>query len=198
MVSLTEVKTYLRLTDTTYDILLQAYIGYVTTEIEAYLNNLIYPVRNITNEPIVVLNEEGEYSLAGFPVRNVIVKKNTLPLINGENYYLDLSSGTIYFNEKLEKSTSVYAVDYTCGYDLTDVPVALKFVALQAVKGLFDANKGTATPGSGAGDVKSKKIGDFSVSYGGDSNENSQYAIVQTVVKNNISILNKYMRVILF
>lgn len=198
MITLAEAKAYLQLTSSTYDTLIQSYIDYITDEVEAYLSNIITPVTTITNEAILILDEEGEYSAKAFPIRNVTVKKDGTALVSEEDYYLDAEAGTVYFNDRLEKGTDNYTIDYTCGYAVADVPGALKMVALKALKALFDSNKASSATGGGAGDVKSKKIGDFSVSYGGQGNENSQYAIIKTVIGENLHILNKYMRVILF
>lgn len=195
MITTAEAKAFLQIDNNNYDSLIDFYIPLVSAEIEVFLNNLIYPLRNIEDEIINSVDIDGEYVCKAFPISNVEVKKDNV-LIN-DGYIEDLETGSV-ISKKFIGNTD-YTVNYTCGYAVADVPKDLKFVALKALKAIFDANTASNSSGGGASEVKSKKIGDFSVSYGGDSNNsNNQYAIIRTVFDNNMDILGNYMRIILF
>jgi hypothetical protein len=200
MVTLAEAKAYIQVSGNTYDGLITDIISYVTAEIENYLNNKITPVTTKTDEPMIFLNGETEWVAPAFPISNVTVKYDGQALTDEEDYYLNPKAGVVYFPQPPETSTSKYTVTYTYGYSIANVPQAIKSVALKAIKALFDENRPSDSPGGGSGNITSKKIGDFSVTYSGSGGGEltGQAYIVQDIINKGGAVLNPYRRVILF
>lgn len=198
MVTLIEAKQYLQLTGSTYDALLTSYIGYITATIETYLNNHITPLISVTSKRILNVNDNYVYDIGAFPVSGVILTNNGIPLIENETYFVDYESGLINFAGYPSFYSDTYLLNYTIGYAVEDVPQDLKFVALKLIKSLFDSNSSSSNSGSGLKEVKSKKIGDFAVTYAGSTETTSQYSIVDTALMANKSVLDKYKRIFLF
>lgn len=199
MLTLAEAKAFMGISDNTKDALITLYIDYVTSEIEAYLNNIIVE-KTFTDIPIDTfhrdnLDAEREYVLKGFPVSNVVVKFDGTLLENEQDYQVSLNSGVIYFYKIPEASFSKYTVSYKAGYTVSNVPSDLKIVGLYAIKALFDANVASSTSGDNSQKVASKKIGDFQVTYSNEyAVDNDFKHVVQKVITDHANVLNRYKR----
>lgn len=199
MVTLSEAKSFMGITNNSKDALINTYITYVTLEIEAYLNNLIFE-RVFTDIPMDTYYRDSndavrEFVLLGFPVSNVVVKYKGTPLVAGRDYDVSLRSGVIYFSKVPEPSFSSYTVSYRVGYSPAFTPADLKIVGLYAIKALFDANVASSTSGDNSQKVASKKIGDFQVNYNNEFDLNNDFKnIVQGTIINHVNVLNRYKR----
>lgn len=120
-----------------------------------------------------------------YPVSNVIITQNDVALTVDEDYVLDSANGAIAFYVSVNDKLRNLEADYTYGYAEDEVPGDLKMIVLQGIKSNYEST-GTTTQGSS--NIKSKSIGDFSVSYG-DSSVDKGY------ITNNMEILRNYMRV---
>lgn len=194
MITLPDAKTYLQITGSADDALLQMYIDDITAEFEAYTDN-VFVLATFSNVEIDTLDQNREIILDAFPVSNVTASNNGTALVNNSDYFVSEDSGAIYLEFTPPRSVDDIVVGYTAGYEVTatssDVPQDLQALARQALKRLYEIN--TAAK-KGKGDLKSKKLDAFSVTYGGENVTN----ITRTIFDNNKVILNKYMRVCVY
>lgn len=194
MITLADAKTYLQITGSDQDALLQMYIDDITAEFEAYTDN-IFVLATFSDLKVDTLDQQKEIILDAFPVSNVTASNNGTVLENNSDFFVSLDSGAIYLEFTPPRSVDDIVVGYTAGYEVTatssDVPRDLQALARQALKRVYEIN----TPAKkGKGDVKSKKLDTFSVTYGGGNVTN----ITKTIFDDNKIILNKYSRVCVY
>jgi uncharacterized phiE125 gp8 family phage protein len=194
MITLADAKTYLQITGSDDDTLLQMYIDDITAEFEEYTDN-IFVSQTFTNVPVDTIDQPREVILDAFPVDNVVVAYDGSIKTENEDYYLSKDSGAVYLEFTSKKDSNTLVVSYTAGYEVTatssDVPRELQALARKALKEIYEVN-GKAKKGKG--DLKSKRLDAFSVTYGDKDVVN----ITKTILDDNKLILNKYMRVCVY
>src|SRR5690606_33621443 len=132
-------------------------------------------------------NEESFLFLKNTPIIGISITYNG-SVYPTTSYSYNADQGYIY-NAYLAEPT----VTYTAGYTTSTAPADLKLVALQGVKSLYENNSAAS---SGSGNVQSKRIKDFSVTYG---NEQSGYLGTggKIYLKSISTILNRYKRIVI-
>lgn len=194
MITLADAKTYLQITGSDDDTLLQMYIDDITADFEEYTDN-IFVLHTFTNVPVDTIDQPREVILDAFPVNNVVVAYDGSIQNENEDYYLSKDSGAVYLEFTPKKDSNSLVVSYTAGYEVTatssDVPRELQALARKALKEIYELN-GKAKKGKG--DLKSKRLDAFSVTYGDKDVVN----ITKTILDDNKKILNKYMRVCVY
>lgn len=217
MVTLTEVKDYLGITVGTYDALLTTFIDYISAEIETYCDRK-FREATYTNEPLKFQFTQFDllpippYALAGLRAATTLlhrpVQTGTITLTAGGNtiteddgYILKEDEGIVLFYESVSDFKENLLATYTAGYATADMPGDLKLVALQGIKDLFQQS-GTTSQGGTSGEVASKKVGDFSVTYDTGSSTTSSNSSgtagaggPNIFLLNNLSILQRYMSI---
>lgn len=202
IISLTEAKEFLQISNTVSDTLITSYIDMVEAEMDAYTDRSL-GLNTHTEKPKYLgsVFEQTEFVPLDTQVRSPqLFLKNypilTIAITEGENTvtsssYSYGSNGVV----DLDTYLSEPQVVYTSGYTTVTAPNDLKLVTKLGVKSLFENNSAAS---QGKGDIKSKSIKEFSVSYG-----NGQTGYVTTIggrlVKNylaaNSIILNRYLRI---
>lgn len=202
LISLNEAKTYMQVSGTASDALITLYIDLIEAEISTYLD------RNLAigtyTEPLKYLqsrfDKTGHTNLdvsqdpPNLFLKNYPVLQLTLTAaseIPTTSYHVNVNNGVISSNSQLTEPTA----SYVAGYTTASAPTALKNVTLMGVISLFNNNKQAS---QGSGNVKSKSIKDFSVSYG---NEQTGYVISQAgkltkaYIAANTHILDRFKRI---
>ena len=191
LISLAEAKAWMQVTGTVSDALILLYIEQVEAGIESYID-MPLPVTTHT-EVLTTLQSKYDhtnhtyldasetvqkYYTSYYPVSSLaLVEGGTIP---ADSYSVNTANGTITPRTSMVTPTATYIT----GYTTVTAPFALKGVALQGVKSAYQNN---AAAVSGAGNVKSKSLKDFSVTYG---DEVSSYITAQ-----NEAVLKKYRRI---
>jgi hypothetical protein len=207
LTSLSDIKQYLQITSSDQDNLITLYRDLVEAEVEAYCNSNL-----IEGTYTDVLNyEQSKVDSSGYRpfntrqdlrklfLRNGYVTTFTLvsdtTTVTSDNYDINEDAGVVtlynYYDDSQEKLKGIY----TSGFTTATCPTDLKMVIFQGVKSVYENNTQAS---QGKGNVKSKQIKDFSVSYG-----NEQTGMISTIdntlVKNylvsNNKILSKYKRI---
>lgn len=204
LVGITETKAFMQVTGTASDALISTYIDLIEGEIEAYVDrNLIQGTYTESLSYLQSSFDQSSYTLmdasTGSPslfLDNYPVIQLTLTSSGSEvtstDYYLDQTSGVISSSNQYSEPTATYVA----GYTTETAPNDLKFVVLSGVKSLFDNN--TASSSSSKGNVKSKRIKDFSVDYGNEQTgyiTNSNGMLVKNYIAANKVTLDRYLKV---
>lgn len=177
MITLQEAKDYLGITDSASDSILNTLIGLSESQIEGYIDNKINPAY-ISGEAIVFDSSEFdlqpqvhldlaeiplEITLKYYPVISGVqlVTNDGDVLVEDEDYRLEASNGVItLLNYANGDVLDNLRASYWAGYNVC--PEDLKYVALELVKDKFQRSGNVKR---GKGSVKSKSIGNFSVTY---------------------------------
>lgn len=214
---LDDVKEFLGITSTVNNSLIESFIELVSAEVEAFVDRNLEEA-SYTNE--ILRYKRSEYDpnpnqgldvyairpqvfLDNTPARNLTLtyKGST---VSEDDYELDGDSGVITLYKGFSDYKDSFTATYTAGYTTVTgsqytVPRALQLVVMEGVKIMY-ANSGTTNQGSG--DIKSKTIKDFSVSYGNQqtasytsATSGSGSALVKTYLQANQITLRRYMRV---
>jgi len=190
-ITVTESKEYMGVTVSTDDTLIQTLINLATAEVEDYTGKKIeYTVvsgeRLVLNRPDFDYAPFGYFDLRGYR-KSAILKNNPISgltityagdtLVSSENYVVYSDIGYVAFLGGVDDSEGTLLASYQTGYG-TALPSGLKSVVLDMVA------KKYKTHGSikGEGEVKSKGLGEFSVSFKDRDVDISDYSY----------ILNKY------
>lgn len=202
LISLTEAKEFLQITNTATDALITTYIDMVEAEIEAYTNRSL-ALATYTETPKYLQSnfDQSDYTyfeaatnVPNLFLRNYPIRSLTLT-VGGQtataSYIYNANNGVITINDYVSDPT----VTYVAGYTTATAPNDLKAVAKMGVSSIFNNNSAAKM---GSGNVTSKRIKDFSVNYG--YNQNSLLSevnneLVKTYIAGNKTILNKYRRV---
>ena len=198
IISLTEAKQYLQITNTISDALISLYIDQIESEISAYINQPV-AINTYTEFPVYLNSnfDASEYTyfeanvdyprlyLKNTPIKAISIVQSGATITN---YNVNTATGVIKSDYFIDQPT----VTYVAGYTTVTAPTNLKLVAMQGVKSIFSENSAAV---AGEGDVKSKKIGDFSVSYGDGYVANVNNQMMSKYLAANQLILNKYRRV---
>lgn len=204
IIGITETRTFLQI-GTASDVLLSLYIDLIESEIEAFTDRNL--ARGTYTESLAYL--QSTFDKTGYTaldasqdklnlfLDNYPVITGSLTLISGgaevtqSSFSYDNANGVIRTESVLSDPTATYVA----GYTTATAPNDLKLVAFMGVKSLYDNNSAAS---SGSGDVKSKSIKDFSVTYGNEQTSliiNSVSGLTKTYIASNKHILNKYKRV---
>ena len=203
IITLQEIKDYLRITDTANDTMLTTFGGYVQGEVEAYCQRkfdlatytdevLHYMTSDFDAQPNPELDTyEGNLKilLKQYPVVSVSsFTHDTTTLTANTDYLIDLDLGEVEMVTFYSDADNDLKIDYIAGY--SDAPDELKMVILEGVKDMFkDFDAVTA----GGKEVKSKSVGDFSVTYSDDLiSVNGK--MMKPYMAKNIAILDTYKK----
>lgn len=204
IVNITETKVFMQVTGTASDVLIQTYIDLVESELEAvlmrklekatYTEVLDYKQSKFDQSGYTNLDAHHESPV--FFLKNTPVIANSLSLEHGgtvptESYTYNLNNGVLKTDSQLNTPTATYVA----GYTTATAPADLKGLVNMGVASLFNNN--TAAK-QGSGNVQSKKIKDFSVTYGNNQNsyvQNANGQLVKTYLASNQHIINRYTNV---
>lgn len=199
-----DTKTYLQLTSNDVDTLIQLYIDVVQSEISAEINvpiaqatyteALSYSINRKDASDYTPFNsaypENSLFLRNGLNVSNLTIVQDTTT-VSSANYNLDADNGVITLYSYLDDSQNKLRASYTAGYTTVSAPFDLKKVVWEGVRAYYQNN--TAAK-QGGGDVKSKNIKDFSVSYGNTETSLNGSGGKKRYIETNESILSKYRR----
>lgn len=216
----TETKVFLQLTGTASDVLVNLYIDMIEAEISAYVGR---PLGRATyTEVLNYLQSKFDRSsytnLDAFqPAPNLFLKNypivtGTVVIMSGDTTYSDTAYSVNYDNGVISTDTFLGNVQHTligfpyqptatyvAGYTTATAPNDLKAVAYLGVKSLYD-NNGPASNTNG--DVKSKSVEGFSVSYGneqtgyiGSTTKAGTTTLAKTYIASNTITLNRYKKI---
>lgn len=208
LVSLTDVKQFMQITGTVSDAILDVYIALTEAEIEAVLDRNL--ARATYTEVVDYLQSKFDHSaytnLDAGPDRPRLFLKNT-PVVtissvvsggvtmSSSHYTYDPDNGVFTPETQLDVPT----VTYVAGYTTATLPAALKGVIEAGVSSLYYNNQSS---NQSAGNVKAKRIKDFSVDYGNDQTgyvastlSGGEKQLVKTYIASNMVVLNRYRNV---
>lgn len=203
IITLQEIKDYLRITDTANDTILTTMGAYVQAEIEAYCQRkfdlatytdevLHYMTSSFDGQPNLELDtyeDNLKILVKNYPVVSVTsFTHDTTTLTTGSDYLIDLEAGEIEMATFYSDAENDLKIDYVAGY--SDAPDDLKMVILDGVKEMF---KDYDVASAGGKDVKSKSVGDFSVTYS-DELVNVNGKMMKPFMAKSITILDTYKR----
>lgn len=216
LLSLSETKEFLQITATSTDSLITLYISLIQGEVDSYLNRKLEQT-TYTNESLFYkstsldLYEKPSFEfgedlpqlfLDEYPVSSLTLKYDG-STISTSKYRLDSKNGTITLYEKYDDQEGKITADFTAGYVTNTtstyaLPAELKLVMLEGVKQLYENNKQAK---QGAGDVKSKSIDNFSVTYGNEQsgtsmtiNQGNSQVVIKRYLAQNSATLNRYKK----
>jgi hypothetical protein len=210
LVNLTDVKTFLQVTGTATDTLLNMYTDIIEAEVEAYTHRTL--IRGTYTEPVDYkaskYDRTAQSLLDASHVRPKFFLKNApvvnLTLVNDEvtisatEYFLDEQKGVIDGKAQYDTSDEKVVATYVAGYNTITCPTDLKSVIYQGIRAIFVTNA-AATAGKATGQVKSKGIKDFNVAYdvAGTAYITSwgTQGAFKPYLESNKTILKKYTRV---
>lgn len=204
LVTITEVKEFLQVTGTASDALITLYMDLVESELEAVLD------RNLAQATFteVVDYLQSKYDHTGYSALDASQPAPKLFLDNvpvvaidsvvsggatvtSTSYSVNVDTGVMSTDSQLDQPT----VTYVAGYNTATAPAALQQVIYMGVASLFNNNTAAS---AGSGNVKSKTIKDFSVTYGNEQNSyvySSNRGLVKTYLASNEAVLRHYKRV---
>lgn len=208
-----DVKPYLGISGSTYDVQLQMYVDFILAEMSAYIDNpleattysgevLEYEQSRYDTYPVRGLHtNEGQYGLQLFLKHYPVISGVALYVddveVSGDRYRLDSDNGVITVYDYLNDAEDQLTATYIAGYNA--LPDSLKFVALEGVRYMFGLAAGSASAGGGTGDIESKKIGDFAVSYATSTNNSSASSSVfgsaRRYLRESATILDRYKKI---
>ena len=217
LVTLDTVKTFLQITGTSSDTILNLYIDLISSEINAYVGRNLDETYYVdepleyqfskydpsSNRPLDVREPNPQVFLREYPVQGLEItsRGTTVPT---SDYTLDHRNGVVTFFKSYTDYKERLKASYTAGYTTITgatytVPSNLQLVALEGVKRLY-TNGGAAEESSG--DVTSKKVKDFSVQYGGTANSSNYFfdsnsGLVKAYLEANSTTLNRYRKVVI-
>lgn len=202
LISLTEAKEFMQITGTASDALISVYIDMIESEISVvvdrnlaiatYTESLSYLQSSFDRSDYTNLDAgqpAPKLFLKNYPVANITLSEGDT-VVPTTSYTTNLDNGVISPDYQLSEPSA----NYVAGYTTVTAPIALKSVVKLGVTSLYN-NNGTATQGSG--DVTSKKIKDFSVSYGNNQTgfiTQQDGKLVKNYIASNMMTLKRYMR----
>ena len=175
LTSLSSLKLYLGITTTTNDSLLESIIGSISDFVENYCNRTFKKtfysdeLYDGTGTLKLVLNNYPVVTGETFTLKKRTTTQNidSFNTVNGQNYFVKESQGLIVFNTGcFEFFPQHYSLSYTAGYDYDvdsaplsslgagDLELSVWKLCARAYKSRKNAK-----------DVKSEKIGDYSIAY---------------------------------
>jgi hypothetical protein len=215
LITLADVKTFLQITSDDDDAILQMDIDLITAEVEAYTDRnleedtytdeIIKLQRSnfdrLNTRPLAVSGKYQTTVLENYPCVSGVVIENDNVALTTTDYNVDLTNAVVTFFNSVSDSkfklTSTYTAGYSSELDANyTTPKDLQLVLMEGVKRLYQSG-GTATQGKA--NIKSKKVGDYSVGYGNNADTSNVYAtqagLVKAYLESNSIILNRYKKV---
>lgn len=190
-ITTSDAKAYMGVTISSDDTLIQTLINLATAEVEDYIGKKIEHTtvsgeRLVLDRPDFDLAPVNYFDLRGYrkssqlkysPVSGLSITYAGETMVNDEDYFVYSDIGYIAFVDGVDDSKGTLLASYQTGYG-TALPSGLKSVVLDMV------SKKYKTHGSikGEGEVKSKSLGEFSVTFKDKDIDISEYSY----------ILNKY------
>lgn len=205
VIDIDTVKEYLGITSTATDALLTLYANLVEGEIGAYIG---YPLAVTTHTNEVLHYDSSRFDgeinpeldlhpeppalfVDNWPVITVTSFTSQGVAVSTASYSLNQNTGVISLNSYIDDSNNALLITYTAGYTDTTLPYALQMVILEGVKALY-VTRNSSSQSSGA--VKSKKVGDYAVTYA-DTTSMVNNSILKNYIAQNKVILDSYRRV---
>jgi len=178
MITLYELKNYLGVDgdDEDNDPLLVRLIRVAENMVRKYLHRNI-DKQTYTDEVFVSDGQRKDYCASDYPIDEEETFKivwDTTEYVSGDDYVLTPSSGRVHFNFYVPRTHRYFQWTYTAGYDIDDVPEDIKQACYEIVQLLF-RNRGLS------GAVKSKKVGDLSISYASADTRDAIDRILSTI-----------------
>lgn len=202
IISTAEAKAFMQITTTATDTLIGLYIDLVEAEVEAvigrtlaqttYTEVLDYKQSKFDQSEYTYLDASQDAPvlfLKHTPITNLSLDHGGV--VPTTSYTYDANNGVLRTDSQLSTPTATYVA----GYTTASAPNDLKGVVKLGVVSLFENNKASQ---QGAGNVQSKKIKDFSVTYGNNQNSYVQSVganLIKTYIASNMAILNKYQNI---
>ena len=106
------------------------------------------------------------------PISEITLYNGDTELTVDTEYKFNTKNGAIYLYTAVSDYAQNFTIDYTYGYET--YPSDLKFVMLDMIAKMY-ANHGTT---KSEGDISSKKLGSFSVSYSSQKVTTDDYNVV--------------------
>jgi len=128
LITLDEVKEFLRITDPQDDVLLQSLIDGTEAQVKKYVNNAIEKETSIT-EYFNIDRKQRRIYTKYFPISNVKVYENNTLLTENTDYVVDYNSGLITrIHAYFAYGYQIVKVVYDAGYDTIpdDIKLAVK------------------------------------------------------------------------
>jgi hypothetical protein len=193
LTTIAKVKEYLAIDNTDTDTELTTLLGYSDSAIKSYLGRNIEQAV-ITNEVLRADGEQKIFFVKEAPIdsgSSVTVTYNTTDY-SSSAYEIDYDQGIVFMDSAPERTPTKFTVSYTGGY--AAVPGDLEMVAVMLTADLFKAGGGgnASGIGTGSGEVKSEKLGDYSVSYAVADSSSSGITSVMELIKKYESVLGNY------
>lgn len=201
MVTLARALDFLGITNptATQQDLLELFIELVGSEIEAYTNRVL--IQRATSEtltfgttsdmshiPEIEIISGALYSVLSETPVSALTLTDDNGAIAASRYKLFADTGVIRFEGGTP--TGDVTASYTAGFD--PIPADLQLVALQGIRQYWSESGAVA---QGSGNVKSKSLDRFSVSYGqGNQTYTAGGNIGKTYLEGNSSILDRYTK----
>lgn len=138
-------------------------------------------------------DEQLRLYLKNYPVISLDAFTQGGEAISSDDYTLRASEGHLDMYVGYSDYKARLRATYTAGYTESTLPAGLKKVILDGVRYMYE---GGAAAKRGNGQVDSKKIGDFSVSYAGNSSVYDGKQMEKFIAQNAV-ILDTYRRITL-
>ena len=183
LASVAQLKTFLGITVTTYDTLLEDILKSVTKYIQNYTGRELEQAA-ITDEAFSTNGLNRIFAVRESPIDTVATFTMTFDgdAVDSDDYEILYEDGIIVFDFPPVRGTNKLLISYTGGYAADEIPKDLELATTKIAAGIFKNRKTTSG-------VTSKKLGDFSITYAqaGDSD-------LDAVITANQNILNMYRR----
>lgn len=186
LLSLETIKEYIGVTSDTDDDLLEMLRDLAIGEVEAYCDRefdqqtisgevLSTDNSNFDRLPIKPFDLSGVQLTAQTAQSPVVASGETITyqgreLVLDSDYKMDYENGIIYFYTGVSSYERTLLINYTYGYTDDTIPGALKSVFLELIANKYREHGAT----KGEGQVQSKQLGNFSVTYR-DIRSNTDY-----------------------
>jgi len=186
IVTVTEAEQFLGVASGTDTTIITSFIDYSQALIENYTDAnfdseavtgevLNFGGSNYDLSPQELIDLRG-YDLVAFtrysPISEITLYNGDTELTVDTEYKFNTKNGAIYLYTAVSDYAQNFTIDYTYGYET--YPSDLKFVMLDMIAKMY-ANHGTT---KSEGDISSKKLGSFSVSYSSQKVTTDDYNVV--------------------
>ena len=194
-----QAKEYMGITVTTYDSKIDSLLCIVATIIETYLQRSLSETI-VTEEKYETEYGVKEYNINNYPISEIaslVVVYDDDTLTIEDDFEINYDTGFLQLYRSFPDSYNKLKLSYTHGYTVASMPEDIRFIAKEGVKQLFRLNGDTTKGDLQGGSVKSKKIDDFSVTYGADLSIAITGTVFPPFIVNNAGILERYRKMTL-
>jgi hypothetical protein len=214
IITQTQAKEFLQITTTVSDTLIDLYVDLVSSEIEAYCDRLFsvatytqslrleYSKHDLGNElALQMFTDQKKVRLNQYPIHQITAITQNNVTVTASNYTVNQDNGVVTFYGSVSDYKNELSATYVAGYTTVTgseftVPKNLQLVALMGVKVMYE-NGSAASQTSG--NVKSKSLKDFSVSYGNEQTglyvKDESGVLQKSYIYGNKFILDRYRQV---